>query len=285
MSCGTAINPHRPGVAAGAPGKHNRWRGGVVVEVLVIVAGLIAGSFLNVCIARIPEGQSVVLPPSHCPRCKAPIHWYDNIPLISYLVLGGRCRSCRGKISIRYPLVESTTAVLAWVLYVQGFEPRVLLLYTAITGALIVVTFIDIDHRIIPDMITIPSILIAPAVAFVLRNISVLDSLLGIVVGGGILWLIAEGYWLLRKQEGMGLGDVKLLAMVGGFFGWQGAMFTLLVGSVVGSFVGLAVMVARRGRLDMEIPFGPFLAAGAILYMLYGPRLIQWYLDLPLLLS
>ncbi len=256
-----------------------------MVEVLVIIAGLVAGSFLNVCIARIPEGQSVVLPPSHCPRCKAPIHWYDNIPLLSYLALGGRCRSCREKISIRYPLVEAITAVLAWVLYIQGFEPRVLLFYAAITGALIVVTFIDIDHRIIPDMITIPSILVAPAVAFVLRNIGVLDSLLGIIVGGGILWLIAEGYWLLRKQEGMGLGDVKLLAMVGGFFGWKGALFTLLVGSVAGSLVGLAVMLVRRGRLDMEIPFGPFLAAGAVLYMLYGPRLIQWYLDLPLLLS
>jgi len=256
-----------------------------VVEVLIIVAGLVVGSFLNVCIVRLPLDESVVLPPSHCPACEAPIRWYDNIPLLSYLLLRGRCRACKQPISARYPLVEAATALLFWAIYQQSFEPRLALLHAVIVGSLLVITFIDIDYRIIPDVITIPSILVAPAAAFVIGHIGVVDSLIGIVVGGGILWSIATAYLLLRKQEGMGFGDVKLLAMVGGFFGWQGALFTLLVGSITGSFVGLAVMIARKGKLDMEIPFGPFLAAGAILYLFAGPRVISWYLGLPLLLS
>jgi leader peptidase (prepilin peptidase)/N-methyltransferase len=142
---------------------------------------------------------------------------------------------------------------------------------------LIVITFIDIDHRIIPDVITLPSILVAPGVAFVIGHITVIDSLLGIVVGGGILWLVAEVYLRLRKQEGMGLGDVKMLAMAGGLLGWEASLFTLIVGCAIGAVFGLVTIVVRGGRLDMEIPFGPFLAAGCMIYMLSGPELLSWY--------
>ena len=252
-----------------------------MVEAFIIVAGLIIGSFLNVCIARIPEEESVVRPASHCPKCETPIRWYDNVPLLSYLLLRGRCRTCKERISVRYPLVELLTA-LSWVLlYRIGFEPRVFVLYAALAAVLIVVTFIDIDHRIIPDAITLPTILIAPATAFIIGHITIAQSLIGIVVGGGILWAIAEAYILIRKQEGMGLGDVKMLAMVGGLLGWEGAIFTLVIGSIIGTVFGLAAMIARGGRLDMEIPFGPFLAAACGLYMLGGPSILGWYLRLP----
>ena len=250
-----------------------------MVAVLVGVAGLIVGSFLNVCIARIPEEQSIVLPPSHCPRCKTPIRWYDNIPVVSWIVLSGRCRDCKLPISPRYPLVESLTAFLWLALLDTGMEPRTFALYAVLAAVLVVITFIDIDHRIIPDVITLPSILIAPAVALVIGHITVVNSLIGIVIGGGVLWMIAEGYLRLRKQEGMGLGDVKMLAMVGGLLGWEAAVFTLVVGSIIGTVFGLGAMLARGGRLDMEIPFGPFLAAGCMLYMLGGPHMLAWYFD------
>jgi leader peptidase (prepilin peptidase)/N-methyltransferase len=148
-----------------------------------------------------------------------------------------------------------------------------------LSAVLIVITFIDIDFRIIPDVITWPLILIAPAAALIIKHITVVQSLTGIVLGGGILWFIAESYLRVRKQEGMGLGDVKMLAMIGGLLGWEGALFTLVMGSVFGTVFGLTAMIVRRGRLDMEIPFGPFLAAGCMLYMLGGPHLIGWYFD------
>lgn len=245
--------------------------------VFIALLGLVVGSFLNVCIARLPEEQSVVTPPSHCPRCKTPIRWFDNIPIVSWVLLRGRCRSCELPISARYPLVESLNA-LAWLsLWRVGLEPREFALYAVLASLLIVITFIDLDHRIIPDKITWPSILIAPAAAFIIGHISVTDSLIGVVAGGGVLWAIAEIYLRVRKQEGMGLGDVKMLAMVGGLLGWEAAFFTLVVGSIIGTVFGLAAMVIRRGRLDMEIPFGPFLAAGCMLYMLGGPELLGWY--------
>jgi leader peptidase (prepilin peptidase)/N-methyltransferase len=241
------------------------------------VAGLIVGSFLNVCIERITEDQSVVLPASHCPRCKTPIRWFDNVPVLSWIALRGKCRSCKLPISARYPLVESLNA-LAWIaLWRAGLDPRELVLYAILASLLIVITFIDVDHRIIPDKITLPSILVAPAAAFIVGHITVVESLVGIVAGGGLLWAIAEAYLRLRKQEGMGLGDVKMLAMVGGLLGWEAALFTLVIGSVIGTVFGLAAMLLRGGRLDMEIPFGPFLAAGCGIYMLGGPELLGWY--------
>jgi leader peptidase (prepilin peptidase)/N-methyltransferase len=250
-----------------------------VVEVvgLVFLAGLIVGSFLNVCIHRIPAEQSVVWPGSRCPSCAKPIRWYDNIPVLSYIALGGRCRDCKLKIPLRYPAVELLTGAAFVAVWGQGFPPKVAVLYCILTACYIAISFIDFDHKIIPDVISIPSLWVAPLVALVVGQISVRDSLVGIAIGGGILWAIAAGYEKVRKQEGMGFGDVKLLAMVGGFQGWQASLFALIIGSVFGTIVGVSLMVARRGRLDMEIPFGPFIVAGALLHMFGGPALIDWY--------
>ena len=255
---------------------------GEVVAVAIVVAGLIVGSFLNVCIYRIPAEESLATPGSHCRACSGPIAWYDNIPILSFLVLRGHCRACGERFSARYPLVELLTP-LAWLLlYRCGFDPRVFVLYAALAAVLIVVTFIDIDHKIIPDVITWPTILISPAAAFVIGHITVTQSLIGIVVGGGLLWAIAELYIIVRKQEGMGLGDVKMLAMIGGLLGWEAAIFSLIIGSVIGTVFGLGAMLLRRGRLDMEIPFGPFLAAACGLYMIGGPQLLSTYLGPPI---
>lgn len=243
----------------------------------IFLSGLIVGSFLNVCIHRIPAEQSVVWPGSRCPSCLTPIRWYDNVPLLSYLALGGRCRDCQLRIPLRYPAVEFLTGAAFVVVSAKGFPPQVTFLYCILTACYITISFIDFDHKIIPDVISIPSLWIAPLVAFVVGQISVKESLIGIAIGGGVLWAIAAGYEKIRKQEGMGFGDVKLLAMVGGFQGWQASLFSLIIGSVLGTIVGVTLMVVRRGRLDMEIPFGPFIVAGAMLHMLGGPALIDWY--------
>ncbi len=249
-----------------------------MVYALAITGGLVVGSFLNVCITRWPAGESVVTPGSHCRRCLAPIKWYDNIPLLSYVVLGGRCRACKAVIPLRYPLVELAAAGLAAGVVAAGFEPRLALLMFALGAALIVVTIIDIDHRIIPDAITLPSILVGPAAAFFIGHIRVTESVAGIVVGGGILWAVAAVYEKLRGREGMGMGDVKLLGMIGGVLGLEGALFTLLLSSVAGATTGLMLMAPRRTRPDTEIPFGPFLALGALVYMFFGSDLVAWYL-------
>lgn len=246
-----------------------------------LLLGLVMGSFLNVCIVRLPHEESVVEPRSHCRSCKNPLAWYDNIPLISFVVLRGRCRTCTERISVRYPLVEALTAVLFVMIVAADMPPRETVLNLVLASALVVVTFIDIDYFIIPDQITWPSILIAPAAAFVVQHITVRDSIVGILLGGGMLWAFAWSYEKLRGHEGMGLGDVKLLAMIGGLQGWQAPLFSLMAGAIVGSAVGLVMMVVRGRRFDMEIPFGPFLAFGSILYMLAGTRIIDLYFSYP----
>lgn len=244
---------------------------------IAFLAGLVIGSFLNVCIHRIPAEESVVWPGSRCPHCGSAIRWYDNLPVLSYLALAGRCRDCSTRIPLRYPAVELLTGIAFAVIWSRGFPPPAATLYCVLAACYIVISFIDIDHKIIPDVITIPSLWVAPLVAVVIKQITLKESLLGIALGGGVLWAIAAGYEKLRKQEGMGFGDVKLLAMVGGFQGWQAALFSLIIGSILGTVVGLSLMVARRGRLDMEIPFGPFIIAGAALHLLGGPSIIDWY--------
>jgi len=281
----------------------------VGVEVAIaIFAGLIVGSFLNVCIFRVPLDLSVVRPGSSCPHCGEAIRWYDNIPILGFLLLRGRCRDCSERISLRYPAVEILTAMTFVAIELAGFAPHITFLYWALASAYIVIAVIDIDYKIIPDVISLPSLTIAPAVAFIVMQLTPngiyavdwlvryvsgygmagysprldqsVESLVGILVGGGIIWGIAAGYELIRKQEGMGFGDVKLMAMIGGFQGWQAAVFALVIGSMLGTIVGVIAMIAKRGRLDMEIPFGPFLVAGAMLHLLGGPRLIAWYFGL-----
>ncbi len=245
----------------------------------IFLIGAIIGSFLNVCIHRIPSGESIVFPASHCPACQQAIRPYDNIPLLSYIVLRGRCRACGASISARYPLVEmlaGTAAVAAF--SVSGFAPQFLIQF-AFLAALIVVTFIDLDHQIIPDAIRLPGIVVGFLSSIVIGHPGWRDSLIGILLGGGVLWAIAEGYYRLTGREGMGGGDVKLLAMIGAFLGWRAVPVTLMIGSISGTVIGLALMLAQRQDGRTPIPFGPFLAVGAVCAMFFGDSLIAWYLS------
>ena len=246
----------------------------------VFVFGSLVGSFLNVCIHRIPSGESVAFPASHCPHCHAPIKPYDNIPIVSYLVLRGRCRQCATGISIRYPLVEMLGGIAAvGALCAFGLTAKALLIF-AFLAALIVITFIDLDHQIIPDAISIPGIFVGFAAALLFGHPSWLSSLAGIALGGGLLWGVAAGYEWLTGREGMGGGDIKLLAMIGAFLGWRAIPVTLLLASLLGTVIGLSLMAARGRDTKMAIPFGPFLAAAAICALFWGEPLIAWYLNL-----
>ena len=246
-----------------------------------LLFGLTIGSFLNVVIWRLPRGESLAFPGSHCPKCETPIHWYDNIPVLSYLLLGGKCRACGAPIAIRYPLIEAASGVfLAASLFRYGL--KVGLVWYLFFAALLVVTMIDLDHKIIPNVISLPGIPIGLVLnMFWLsrdwRN-GLIDGGIGILLGGGLLLAVALGYYALFKREGMGMGDPKLLAMIGAFVGWTGVVFTLLVASVVGTIVGiLAIGFGGKDR-RFEFPFGPFLSLGAVLYVWVGPPLVRWYL-------
>jgi leader peptidase (prepilin peptidase)/N-methyltransferase len=248
----------------------------------VLIVGLCIGSFLNVCIYRIPTSLSIARPSrSICPACSTPIQWFDNIPLLSFVWLRGRCRRCRVSISVRYPLVELMTGLFA-VAVVLKFGPTIAaVIYFAFAAALIVITFIDIDHQIIPDVITLWGIPILLACSFILPDLHPVDALLGVAVGGGSLYLVGKGYQLLKGQVGMGGGDIKLLAMIGAVLGWQGIVMTVFVASATGTLAGVATMAAGRS-LDtkLRIPFGPFLAIGAMTHLFFGKAIIRWYIDL-----
>ena len=240
--------------------------------------GLFIGSFLNVCICRIPEGASIVRPPSNCPCCKTPIRFYDNIPVLSYLLLLGKCRSCEARISIRYPMVEILTGIFAGLCVLKfGLTPAAVITFVFI-ASLIVVTFIDIDHRIIPDVISLPGIGVFFAASFILPGISPVDSIIGILAGGGSLFLVAWGYYLITGKEGMGGGDIKLLGMIGAVVGWQGIILTIFAASLTGTIIGMTMMLISGKNMKLAVPFGPFLALGAVIHVFYGPELIQWYL-------
>ncbi|HSO62619.1 MAG TPA: prepilin peptidase [Desulfobacterales bacterium] len=249
------------------------------MEWVVFVFGLCIGSFLNVCIYRLPLSKSIVHPRSACPDCGHPIRAYDNIPVASYLMLRGRCRDCGVRIPARYPLVELLSGAFAAMAVLKfGAGWQGLLMYGVI-AALLVITFIDIDHRIIPDLITLPGIPIGVAASFFgLTHVSPLESLIGVLAGGGSLFLVAWGYQLITKREGMGGGDIKLLAMIGAFFGWQGVLFTIFVASLSGSLAGLALILRSHGDMKLAVPFGPFLAVGALGYLFIGPEVLYWYI-------
>lgn len=247
-------------------------------DIVVFLFGACIGSFLNVCIHRIPLSKSVVHPGSSCPRCGAAIRAYDNIPILSWIVLGGKCRRCQAPISIRYPMVEALTGAAAWGLYAKfGPTPTfgVLLLFVV---ALIVITFIDIDHQIIPNRISLPGIPVFFLLSYWIPQTTWLDALLGILVGGGVLYAVAWVYRLVKGTEGMGMGDVKLLAMIGAVIGWQGVLFTIFVSSAAGTLVGLGIVAATRSSLKSMLPFGPFLSLGAVVYLFFGPQIIDAYL-------
>jgi leader peptidase (prepilin peptidase)/N-methyltransferase len=267
---------------------------------LAAIFGLVIGSFLNVCIHRIPLGESIVKPGSRCPGCRHAIRWYDNVPVLAWLWLGGRCRSCRMPISLRYPLVELITGGISLLLAMQYGLGGQWAIYFAFSAAVIVLVLIDLDHRILPDVITLNGIwlglgaslyLVEPG-AFAERLyrmigtevgnpllLSLVGSLAGAVFGGGLLWLVREAFFWLRGVEGMGFGDVKMMAMVGAFLGVPLTLFTILVGSVVGSIIGIAVIQLFGKSRTYELPFGTFLGAGAILAVLYGDQIVRLYLD------
>lgn len=247
-------------------------------ESVIFVFGLIMGSFANVVIHRLPKKESVVTPRSRCPQCQSLIRWYDNIPVVSWLLLSGRCRQCQKRISIRYPLVELLTGLLFLGLYYFVGWQWLLLEYLIFAFGLVVVTFIDFDHMILPDVFTLSGIGIGLLGAILNPEREFLPALAGVIMGGGFLWLIAFLYYVWRKEEGMGGGDIKLLAWIGAVLGWQSIPFVILASSVIGSVVGVAVMIKTKGGLKSSIPFGPYLALAAILYIMGGHQLGLWYL-------
>ncbi len=243
------------------------------------VVGSAVGSFLNVCIARIPGRESIVFPPSRCPRCLSRIRAYDNIPIVSYLFLRGICRSCGERIPFRYPLVETVTALLSMALFMRFGLTFSYLVYFAFLCALVVVTFIDLDHRIIPDVVSLPGIVLGFVLSFLSAEIGWMDSAIGIIMGGGLLLLVAVVYVSLTGEEGMGGGDVKLLAMIGAFVGWKGVLFVIMVSSLLGTVIGGTIMLFSGKGRRFAIPFGPFLSLGALIYLFWGEALIGWYLS------
>jgi leader peptidase (prepilin peptidase)/N-methyltransferase len=250
----------------------------VLVSLLVGAFGLVVGSFLNVCIHRLPRHESLVWPGSHCPSCGKPIRWFDNVPVVSYLLLGGRCRQCRVRIPVKYPLVELTTMLVFVAHYaVLGVQP-LLVVRLVFSAVLIVLFVIDLEHHILPNPITLPGI-VAGLAASVWLWPGWRDSLLGILLGGGVLWAIAEAYFRIRKEEGLGFGDVKMLAMIGAFLGWQQVLVTLVLSSLTGSLVGVALVLAGRGTMKYALPYGTFLAMGAVASSLAGGPLVDWYLS------
>ncbi|MGC2424564.1 MAG: prepilin peptidase [Nitrospirota bacterium] len=247
------------------------------IEVFLI--GLVVGSFLNVCIYRVPRRRSIVSPPSACPNCGSKIKPWHNIPVLSYILLRGRCAHCGAGISPRYPLIELLNALFyVAALHRFGFRPASFLIM-ALISAFIVVTFIDLEHQIIPDGITLPGIVLGLILGpLVLRNpavpwhIGFINSLLGMVVGGGIFYLIA-----VLSRGGMGGGDIKLIAMIGAFLGWKGVLLTIFVGSLLGAVVGIWLMVFKGMKRKTPIPFGPFLVAGAMAAIFCGSAFLHWY--------
>jgi len=252
----------------------------LVLSLFALITGMVVGSFLNVCICRMPKGESVVFPPSHCPQCDYRIRWHDNIPLVSYLLLRGKCRGCGMHISMQYPLVELLNGLLTLALFLR-FGPTFLFLALFLfCSALVVITFIDLEYQIIPDEISLPGIVVGFIFSFFLPGHSWLNSLLGILLGGGSLLLVAYGYQLLTGKEGMGGGDIKLLAMMGAFLGWKSILFIIFASSLAGSVIGLTMMVVQKKDSKLAIPFGPYLAFGAVLYIFFGRQIIHWYLTM-----
>jgi len=250
----------------------------ILMNILVFIFGAAVGSFLNVCIHRLPAKTSIIKPSSRCPNCGHSIRYRDNIPIISFILLGGKCRDCKNKISWRYPLVELITAALTLMLFIKFNLSLNFFVFFIFTAVLIVVTFIDLDHQIIPDILTLPGIPLFFLTAVFLVKIPWQESLIGLLVGGGTLFLIAFFYELISKREGMGGGDIKLLAMIGGFLGWKSLVFILLFSSLTGAIIGMAVMTVKKQDMKYAIPFGPFLSAAAIAYIFLGNSYIRLFL-------
>ncbi len=258
-----------------------------MLHLLVFIFGAVVGSFLNVCIVRIPNGESVISPPSHCPKCNRPVASYDNIPLLSYLFLRGNCRACGEGISPRYFLVELLMGGLALALFERFGLSFSFFVSFVFVAAMIVISFIDLDVRIVPDVISLPGIvcgLLLSIIGYFLLGRdadlvpSPVSSVIGIIAGGGSLLATAWLYEKFTGVEGMGGGDIKLLAMIGAFLGWPSIPITLFIASLVGSVVGLTCMLATGAGRRLALPFAPFLCSGAVLFIFFGEQIIRFYL-------
>ena len=277
------------------------WHPRKVIAVAVFLAGLIEGSFLNVCIVRIPAGESIIRPGSKCPKCRKPVRKYDNVPVLGWLWLGGKCRDCKTRISALYPIVELLTGVLFLGCYVLFGLTLVAVKWAVLASLLVVLTATDIRERILPDKVNLTGALLGIVLSALVppgdgsamwittklfdfpppqAAIGIVDGLLGAIAGAGLLWLVGEGYFRLRGREGMGMGDVKMMGMVGIFLGVKRTLLTVLFGSLLGSVIGVAVIFATRKRSDYELPFGAFLAAGAMLVIYLGTPALNWYQSL-----
>jgi len=273
----------------------------ILIGVFAFLFGLIIGSFLNVCIVRIPEGKSIVMPASACPKCGAPIRAYDNIPVLSYVFLGGKCRSCKTKISPIYPLVELLTGLLFLGCYFAFGLSLEALKWAAFSAVMVVLVFTDLRERILPDVVNYAGLGLGLTLSFFTRPadgtalwlakrmfdfpppepvISFVDAILGAAVGAGLLWLVSEAYFRLRKREGMGLGDVKMMLMVGAFLGPKRTLLTIFAGSLLGSLIGVAYILLRRKDSNYELPFGTFLGMAALLAAFFGTQVVNWYQSL-----
>ena len=266
----------------------------IFTYILSFIFGSIIGSFLNVCIYRLPREESIAYPGSHCTSCDQSISFYNNIPILSYLFLNGKCSKCESKISPRYPIVEILTGLL-FVTTVWSFGLTTqTFFYLIFLSSIVTITFIDLEHMIIPNFITYPGIIVGilynalrtdwgnsselinkfsfgiQDFFLLLNELPILNSLFGVILGGGILLVIAYAYEIIKKRQGMGMGDVKLLAMIGAFFGWEGVLFVIFLGSILGSVIGISIIIAKRGDLKYALPFGPFLSIAAVIYIFTG---------------
>lgn len=241
--------------------------------VFSLLFGLIWGSFFNVCICRIPAEESVVKHRSRCPKCAAPIFWYHNIPVLSWVALRGKCRSCREPISIQYPLVELATALLYLFLFLRFGLGIQWIAYALFLSYLLVISVIDLYHRIIPDELSLSGIVVGFLAALATGDITWLESLLGILVGGGVFLAIAWSYEKLSGREGLGGGDIKLLAMLGAWLGVKSILLIIVISSALGSVVGILFMLGKKKDMKTAIPFGPFLAFAAAVYLFWGSQI------------
>jgi leader peptidase (prepilin peptidase)/N-methyltransferase len=248
-------------------------------EATLVLCGLCIGSFLNVCIYRLPLGGSVVQPASRCPGCGQPLAWWDNIPVLSYVALRGRCRTCRLPISLRYPIIEALTAAI-FLLHWYAFGPTPLLFVRLLFACALIVLFaIDLEHQILPNVITVPGIVIGFLFSWLVPP-GPWMSLAGIALGGGLLWGIAELWLRLRKVEAMGFGDVKMLAMIGAFLGVKMVVLTFVLSSMIGGVVGVILLASRRADMATKVPFGTMLAFAALVASLYGEPILTWYFSI-----
>jgi leader peptidase (prepilin peptidase) / N-methyltransferase len=238
--------------------------------------GLLIGSFLNVCILRVPAGVSVVHPASRCPRCGHLLAWFENIPVVSFLVLRRRCRKCGAPISWQYPIVELVTCAVFVAATLQFGLSWLLVSRLALACAMIVLFMIDLRHRLLPNAITIPGS-VAGFLFSLVAEPGWVASLIGLAAGGGVLLAIAEAYYRVRHEDGLGMGDVKMLAMIGAFLGWKMMLLTLVLSSLVGSLVGVGMIATRRGDMKYALPFGTFLAAATIASIFAGDSILRWY--------